>query len=219
MKESYECEVATHIGPESCGAAREGGVEALTRERAGRVFSPQDHYPDADAVRRCGRPHRVHRYREVCQSPARSQTPSTYGSTSRGNREIPRPPRAAAVVGRIGKSTQCTPMMNGPVDRLEVPVKSPNKADNRRRRGWRETVWPKEPASSKTRPDPEPGIAPSGRLAWYVKQQVRIRSCGSRFLHHIVNLKRCAWPTRSLKKESRARRRWRNGGTTARPRG
>jgi hypothetical protein len=31
MKESYECEVATHIGPESCGAAREGGVEALTR--------------------------------------------------------------------------------------------------------------------------------------------------------------------------------------------
>ena len=39
MKESYECEVATHIGPESCGAAREGGVEALTRECAGRVFS------------------------------------------------------------------------------------------------------------------------------------------------------------------------------------
>ena len=39
MKEAHECEVATHIGPESCGAAREGGVEALTRERAGRVFS------------------------------------------------------------------------------------------------------------------------------------------------------------------------------------
>ncbi|MDQ1406762.1 MAG: hypothetical protein QOG55_2391, partial [Acidobacteriaceae bacterium] len=28
MKKSYECEVATHIGPESCGAARKGGVEA-----------------------------------------------------------------------------------------------------------------------------------------------------------------------------------------------
>jgi hypothetical protein len=28
MQKSYECEVATHIGPESCGAAREGGVEA-----------------------------------------------------------------------------------------------------------------------------------------------------------------------------------------------
>jgi len=36
MQKSYECEVATHIGPESCGAARKGGVEG---ERAGRVFS------------------------------------------------------------------------------------------------------------------------------------------------------------------------------------
>jgi RNA-directed DNA polymerase len=39
MEKSHECDVATHIGPESCGAAREGGVEALTRERAGRVCS------------------------------------------------------------------------------------------------------------------------------------------------------------------------------------
>ena len=105
MKESYECEVATHIGPESCGAAREGGVEALTRERAGRVFSRvRQSLRDADAVRRCGRPHPVHRYREVCQSPARSQTPCTYADTSRGNREIPCPPGAAVASGRIGKS-------------------------------------------------------------------------------------------------------------------
>ena len=105
MKESYECEVATHIGPESCGAAREGGVEALTRERAGRVFSRvRNSLRDADAVRRCGRPHLMHRYREVCQSPARSETPSTYRSTSRGNREIPGSPGAAVALGRIGKS-------------------------------------------------------------------------------------------------------------------
>src|SRR6266403_129317 len=105
MKESYECEVATHIGPESCGAAREGGIEALTRERAGRVFSRvRDSLRDADAVGESGRPHPVHRYREVRRSPARSQTPSTYGSTSRGNREIPSSPRTAVVLGRIGKS-------------------------------------------------------------------------------------------------------------------
>ena len=105
MKESYECEVATHIGPESCGAAREGGVEALTRERAGRVFSRvRDTLRDADAVGESGRSHPVHRYREVQRSPARSQTPSTYGSTSRGNREIPGTPRAAVALGRIGKS-------------------------------------------------------------------------------------------------------------------
>ena len=64
-------ELATHIGPESCGAAREGGVEALTGERAGRVFSRvRNLLRDADAVRRCGRPHRVHRYREVTESRA-----------------------------------------------------------------------------------------------------------------------------------------------------
>ena len=105
MKESYKCEVATHIGPESCGAAREGGVEALTGERAGRVFSRvRQLLRDADAVRRSGRLHRVHRYREVCQSPARSETPCTYASTSRGNREIPCSPWTEAVRGRIGKS-------------------------------------------------------------------------------------------------------------------
>ena len=105
MKKSHESGVATHIGPESCGAAREGGVEALTGDRAGRVFSRvRISLRDADAVGEGGRLHRVHRYREVCQSPARSETPSTYASTSRGNREIPSPPKAAVAVGRVGKS-------------------------------------------------------------------------------------------------------------------
>jgi hypothetical protein len=105
MKKSHESGVATHIGPESCGAAREGGVEALTGDRAGRVFSRvRNLLWDADAVGESGRPHRVHRYREVYQSPARSETPCTYGDTSRGNREIPSPPWAAVAPGRIGKS-------------------------------------------------------------------------------------------------------------------
>ncbi len=105
MQKSYESGSATHIGPESSGAARKGGVEALAGERAGRVFSRvRNSLRDADAVRRSGRPHRVHRYREVCQSPARSETPSTHADTSRGNREIPGSPRAAGALGRIGKS-------------------------------------------------------------------------------------------------------------------
>lgn len=105
MKKSHECDVATHIGPESCGAARKGGVEALTGERAGRVLSRvRTLLWDADAVGGCGRPHRVHRYREVYLSPARSKTPCTYGGTSRGSREIPGLPRAAVALGRIGKS-------------------------------------------------------------------------------------------------------------------
>jgi hypothetical protein len=105
MQKSNECEVATHIGPESCGAARKGGVEALTGEHAGRVLSRVSGLlRDADAVGESGRPHRVHRYREVCPSPARSETPCTYASTSFGNREIPGLPRAAVALGRNGKS-------------------------------------------------------------------------------------------------------------------
>src|ERR671937_1514016 len=70
MKKSYECEVATHIGPESCGAARKGGViEALTGERAGRVFSRvRTFLRDADAVRRSGRPNPAHGYRQDAPS-------------------------------------------------------------------------------------------------------------------------------------------------------
>jgi len=37
MKVSYVEGVANHNGPESCGAAREGGVEALAGGRAGRL--------------------------------------------------------------------------------------------------------------------------------------------------------------------------------------
>ena len=105
MKESYGEGLATHTGPESCGAARKGGVEAWTGERAGRVFSRvRNLLRDADAVRRSGRQHLGRRYREAQRSPARSETPSTYGSTLRGNREIPCPPGAASAPGRVGKS-------------------------------------------------------------------------------------------------------------------
>ena len=104
MQKSYESGTATHIGPESCGAARKGSDEALTGECMGRVYSLRSLLRDADAVRRSGRPYPVHRYREVPQSPARSETPCTYRSTSYGNREIPCPPGAVSDSGRVGKS-------------------------------------------------------------------------------------------------------------------
>ena len=105
MKKSYGEGLATHTGPESCGAAREGSGEALTGECMGRVFSRvRILLRDADAVRRSGRPHPVHRCGEVPQSPARSETPSTYRSTSYGNREIPCSPGVASAPGRVGKS-------------------------------------------------------------------------------------------------------------------
>ena len=105
MKESYGEGLATHTGPESCGVARKGGVEALTGVRAGRVLSRESNFlRDADAVGESGRPHLEHRYREVLRSPARSETPCTYGNTSHGNREVPCLPAADGAAGRVGKS-------------------------------------------------------------------------------------------------------------------
>ncbi len=105
MKESYGEGVATHTDPESCGAACKGGVEALTGARAGRVFSRErTSLRGADAVRRSGRLHLAHRARKMRRDPARSETPCTYGNTSHENREIPCPPAADDVAGRVGKS-------------------------------------------------------------------------------------------------------------------
>jgi len=105
MKVSYSEGLANHAGSESCGAAREGGFEALTGEGAGRVFSREKLFlRDVDAVRRGGRQHRMRRYCEALASPAWSQTPRTYRNTSHGNREVPRFPRAKDALGRIGKS-------------------------------------------------------------------------------------------------------------------
>src|SRR5581483_11982282 len=70
MKESYVEGLATHNGPESCVATREGGDEALTGERAGRVFSRVTQLRDADIARRLGVP-RGQRPR------ARSEAPRT----------------------------------------------------------------------------------------------------------------------------------------------
>lgn len=105
MKESYGEGLATHAGPESCGAAREDSVEALTGVHTGRVYSRESKCLwGADAVRRGGRPHPLHRHREMEGDPARSETPSTCGNTSRGNREIPGSPVADGATGRDGKS-------------------------------------------------------------------------------------------------------------------
>jgi hypothetical protein len=104
MQESYGEGVATHTDPESCGAACKDRVEALTGARAGRVLSRERTFlRDADAVGESGRLHPAHRYREMRQGPARSETPCTYGRTSCGSREVPCSPAADGAAGRVGK--------------------------------------------------------------------------------------------------------------------
>jgi adenine-specific DNA methylase len=105
MKESYGKGLATRTGPESCVDVREDRDEALTGVRAGRVFSRENKFlRGADAVRRGGRPYSAHRYREMHRGPARSETPSMCGNTSRENREVLCSPSVDGAVGRVGKS-------------------------------------------------------------------------------------------------------------------
>ena len=105
MKESYGEGLATHTAPESCGTVRKDDAEALTGARAGQVFSRESPFlRGADAVRRSGRPHPAHRYREMRRDPARSETLCTYGNTSHENREIRCLPAADGAAGCVGKS-------------------------------------------------------------------------------------------------------------------
>ena len=105
MKESHSERLAIHTGPESCGVVREGNVEALTGERAGRVFSRETlTLRNADAFRVGGRQNRTRRYREASAEFRAVADPGTHRSTSHGNREIPRSTKAEDSLGRIGKS-------------------------------------------------------------------------------------------------------------------
>ena len=111
MKVSYVKGLANHDGPESCGAAREGGVEALTGGRTGRVLSREIHallrkqqvLRDADAVETRGRQHWLRRHRKAYSGPARSETPCMYANTLCGNREVPRLSTGKRTADRIGK--------------------------------------------------------------------------------------------------------------------
>jgi hypothetical protein len=65
MKVSYDEGVANHVGPESCGIARKGTLEALTGEDPGRVLSLDNVILwSADAILSGGRQQRSVRHRE-----------------------------------------------------------------------------------------------------------------------------------------------------------
>ena len=94
MRVPYGESVASYTGPESC--VREGNLtgEALTGGvqvgyRAVKRLTPREAgVQGADAVIASGKPHCLHRNREVEASPARSETPSMYANIPSGNREI-----------------------------------------------------------------------------------------------------------------------------------
>ena len=106
MKESYGEGLATHTGPESCAAARKGGGEALTGERAGRVLSRETNLL-RECRRRGGRRKATpgaSLSRDAAELPrgqrprACTETPRAGTGRSRGR------PSADGAAGRIGKS-------------------------------------------------------------------------------------------------------------------
>jgi hypothetical protein len=111
MKESNWKGLAIHSGPESWVFVGNDEGQALTGERAGRVFNREMYAPwlaardfrGADALGSRGRQHFECRLRKALEDLARSKTPSTYGRTAHGNREILRPTTLRDAV-RIGKS-------------------------------------------------------------------------------------------------------------------
>ena len=104
MKELHVEGVATHDDPESCAGIREDGGEAFDRGTCGPGIEPRNQtLQGADAVMRSGRQHARRRKREETSGPARSKTPSTYGTSLRENREISGPPGVIVRAGRVGK--------------------------------------------------------------------------------------------------------------------
>jgi hypothetical protein len=89
MKEPDIEGIATHDVPESCMRTREGADEAFDRGTCGPGIEPRNStFQGADAVNPGGRQHVAHRYREMLDGPARSETPCTYGTSLHENREI-----------------------------------------------------------------------------------------------------------------------------------
>ena len=101
----YDEDLASHIGPESCGQAREGMVEALTGERAGRPLSrDSQQHRSADGVGPNGRQHGRVRYSECPHRLRVVVDPGMHGSSLLGNREISR-----LAVQSIGRSASGRP--------------------------------------------------------------------------------------------------------------
>jgi hypothetical protein len=90
MKVSCDEGPASHVGPESCGHARKGMVEALTGEGAGRVLSLENVILwSADAILSGGRQQRLVRQGEDRSHSTWSKTPRTHRSISQGRQSLP----------------------------------------------------------------------------------------------------------------------------------
>ena len=82
--------LANHAGSESCASLGNGVREALTGERAGRVWSPEMANLGADALLTRGRQQRARHYGKAYTHLAGSKTPGMHGNMVCGTREARR---------------------------------------------------------------------------------------------------------------------------------
>ena len=129
MKVRHRKGLANHPGPESCGGAREGAVEALTGESAGQPLSRE--------IRQSGAPTLLSEAeghigegatREPSASPTRSKTLGMRRSSPNRNCEISSAPAAQLAAGGSGNANGCTPDIHAgeKSDACVVPMNDPN---------------------------------------------------------------------------------------------
>jgi RNA-directed DNA polymerase len=129
MKVRHRKGIANHPGPESCGGAREGVVEALTGEGAGQPLSREIRATGAPTLLSEAEGHIDEgATREPLESPTRSKTLSMRRSSPNRNCEISSVPAVRLAAGGPGKADGCNPGVyaDEKSDACVVPKNDPN---------------------------------------------------------------------------------------------
>jgi len=129
MKVRYRKGVANHPGPESCGGAREGVVEALTGEGAGQPLSREIRQSGAPTLLSGAEGHTGgDATRESSTGPTRSKTLCMRRSFRNRNCEISSAPAEQLAAGGSGKADGREPDIDADEksDACVVPMKEPN---------------------------------------------------------------------------------------------
>ncbi|MEN9543677.1 MAG: hypothetical protein RLZZ598_510 [Pseudomonadota bacterium] len=197
MKVRHRKGIANHPGPESCGGAREGVVEALTGESAGQPLSRE--------IRQSGAPTLLSEAeghigegatREPSASPTRSKTLSMRRSSPNRNCEISSAPAAQLAVGGSGKAIGRKPDIHAgeKSDACVVPMNDPNN-DAASKPAQAEGPEGRRAAKSNTEAPPAPrtqrrtrasmglnGVREAARVAKAAGKEVRFTA----LLHHVT---------------------------------
>ncbi len=197
MKVRYRKGIANHPGPESCGGAREGAIEALTGDSAGQPLSREITQSGAPTLLSEAEGHIGEgATREPSTSSTRSKTLSMRKSSANRNCEISPVPAAKLAAGGSGKAIGRTPDNHAgeKSDARVVPMNDPNngaaskavpaEGPEGRRAAKSNTEGPPAPRTqSRTRASMGlDGVREAARAAKATGEEVRFTA----LLHHVT---------------------------------